>query len=115
VVDKPIKLPGSVGQIMLELQFGNQPKEHKITEVIDYFIFPTFRMICPFSIKNSQSILCLVRAIEYVKDRTEEFDDYYHHCIKKECNLSHVCQWMKLFMFMYNSLKSNLYFDLSLD
>ena len=41
------------------------------------------------------------RAIEYVKDRTEDFDDYYP-CVKKECNLSHVCQWMKLFMFMYN-------------
>jgi putative transposase len=27
--------------------------------------------------------------IEYVKDRTESFDDYYP-CIKKECNLLHV-------------------------
>jgi len=26
------------------------------------------------------------RAIDYVKDRTECFDDYYP-CIKKECNL----------------------------
>jgi hypothetical protein len=74
-------------------------------------------MIYPFPTKNSQSILCLERAIEYAKDRTEDFDDdyYYYPCIKKECNLSHVCQWMKLFMFMYNSLKSNLKFGRSLD
>lgn len=72
-------------------------------------------MTCPFSTKNSQSILCLVRDIEYVKDRTEDFHDYYHPCIKKEGNLSHVCQWMKLFMYMYNSLKSNLKFGLSQD
>jgi hypothetical protein len=50
------------------------------------------------------------RAIEYVKDRTEGFDDYYH-CIKKECNLLHVYQWMILFMFMYNAVKSHLKFS----
>jgi putative transposase len=32
--------------------------------------------------------------IEYVKDRTEGFDDDYYPRIKKECNLLHVYQWM---------------------
>ena len=51
------------------------------------------------------------RTIEYVKDRTESFDDYYP-CIKKECNLLHVYQWMILFMFMYNAVKSHLKFSI---
>jgi putative transposase len=54
------------------------------------------------------------RSIEYVKkDRTESFDDYYP-CIKKECNLLHVYQWMMiLFMFMmYNAVKSHLKFSI---
>jgi putative transposase len=52
------------------------------------------------------------RAMEYVKDRTENFDDYYP-CIKKEdCNLSHVYQWMVLFLFMHNTVtKSHIKFS----
>jgi hypothetical protein len=34
IIQKDVNSTGSVGQIMLELQFGKQPKEHKITEVI---------------------------------------------------------------------------------
>ena len=40
------------------------------------------------------------RAIEYVKDRTECFDDYYP-CIKKECNLLHVYQWIDDIIHVY--------------
>ena len=40
------------------------------------------------------------RAIEYVKDRTECFDDYYP-CIKKECNLLHVYQWVDDIIHVY--------------
>src|ERR671915_406147 len=43
------------------------------------------------------------RTIEYVKDRTEDFDDYYPY-MKKECGLLHIYQWMTLFMFMYNAV-----------
>jgi putative transposase len=53
------------------------------------------------------------RAMEYVKDRTENFDDYYP-CIKKEdCNLSHVYQCMVLlFLFMHNTVtKSHIKFS----
>ena len=47
------------------------------------------------------------RAMEYVKDRTEAFDDYYP-CRKKavDCNLTHVYQWLTLFVFLYNLSKS---------
>jgi hypothetical protein len=45
--------------------------------------------------------------MEYVKDRTEGFDDYYP-CRKKvvDCNLIHVYQWLILFIFLYNLSKS---------
>ena len=48
------------------------------------------------------------RAIEYIKDRTESFDDYYP-CRKKaiDCNnLAHVYRWFVLFVFLYNLSKS---------
>jgi putative transposase len=54
------------------------------------------------------------RAMEYVKDRTEAFDDYYP-CRKKEaidCNLTHVHQWLVLFIFLYNLLKSESKIDI---
>ncbi|MDQ6724254.1 MAG: hypothetical protein M3Z01_08330, partial [Thermoproteota archaeon] len=33
------------------------------------------------------------RTIQYIKDRTEGFDDYFP-CRKKNCKLKHVKQWM---------------------
>ncbi|MFL6326305.1 MAG: DDE-type integrase/transposase/recombinase [Nitrososphaeraceae archaeon] len=43
------------------------------------------------------------RTMESVKDRTECFDDYYYPCLRKsDCNLSHVYQWIILFVYMYN-------------
>lgn len=45
------------------------------------------------------------RTIEYFKDRTEYFDDYYP-CIKHGgCDISHVYSWMRLFVFMCNNRK----------
>jgi putative transposase len=48
------------------------------------------------------------RAIEYVKDRTERFDDYYPYRkgVVVDCNIVHVYQWMTLFMFLHNLSKS---------
>jgi putative transposase len=48
------------------------------------------------------------RAIEYVKDRTERFDDYYpcRKGVVVDCNIVHVYQWMTLFMFLHNLSKS---------
>jgi putative transposase len=46
------------------------------------------------------------RAMEYIKDRTEDFDDYYpcRKCVV-DCNLIHVYQWIILFTFLYNLSK----------
>jgi putative transposase len=52
------------------------------------------------------------RTIEYLKDRTEAFNDYYP-CMKAgSCNLQHVNNWLNLFVFMYNiNAKSSTKFD----
>jgi putative transposase len=46
------------------------------------------------------------RVMQYFKDRTECFDDYYP-CInnkkKRKCNLQHVYNWIKLFVYLYNA------------
>jgi putative transposase len=45
------------------------------------------------------------RTIEYLKDRTEAFDDYFP-CIRRRdrlCNLQHVHKWLILFVFMHNN------------
>jgi putative transposase len=41
------------------------------------------------------------RTMQYIKDRTEYFDDYFP-CRKKNCKLKHVQQWLKLFANYYN-------------
>ncbi|OLE43277.1 MAG: hypothetical protein AUF73_02770 [Thaumarchaeota archaeon 13_1_20CM_2_39_11] len=54
------------------------------------------------------------RAIEYFKDRTETFDDYYP-CMRSGwllCNLLHVYKWLSLFVFMHNNIvRSNTKFS----
>jgi putative transposase len=42
------------------------------------------------------------RVMQYFKDRTESFDDYYP-CNNKNCNLEHVYNWIKLFIYLYNA------------
>ena len=48
--------------------------------------------------------------MQYFKDRTESFDDYYP-CTrknkKKNCDLQHVYNWIKLFIFLYNTIIRN--------
>ncbi|MGN6560258.1 MAG: DDE-type integrase/transposase/recombinase [Candidatus Nitrosocosmicus sp.] len=41
------------------------------------------------------------RTMQYIKDRTENFDDYFP-CRKKNCKLKHVKNWLKLFAHFYN-------------
>lgn len=41
------------------------------------------------------------RTMQYIKDRTECFDDYFP-CRKKKCKLKHVQQWMNLFADYHN-------------
>ena len=38
------------------------------------------------------------RTIQYIKDRTESFDDYFP-CKKNKCKLHHIRQWLKLFVY----------------
>ena len=42
------------------------------------------------------------RTMQYIKDRTEGFDDYFP-CRKKKCKLKYVKQWLKLFLDHYNN------------
>jgi putative transposase len=50
------------------------------------------------------------RVNQYLKDRTEGFDDHYP-CRKKGCGLSHVRRWLNLFCFMYNQMRDRVKFD----
>ena len=43
------------------------------------------------------------RVNPYFQDRTEGFDDYYP-CIRNECKLFHVYNWIQFFVSMYNSV-----------
>jgi hypothetical protein len=43
--------------------------------------------------------------MQYFKDRTDSFDDYYHYSKKdNECNLDHVYDWIDLFVCMHNNM-----------
>lgn len=42
------------------------------------------------------------RTMQYIKDRTESFDDYFP-CRKEKCKLEHVKQWIKLFAYHHNN------------
>ena len=50
------------------------------------------------------------RVMQYFKDRTECFDDYYP-CIvtlkNNNCDLQHVYNWIKLFIYLYNTTIRN--------
>ena len=41
------------------------------------------------------------RTTQYIKDRTERFDDYFP-CRKKDCKLNHVRNWLNLFANYHN-------------
>ena len=41
------------------------------------------------------------RTIQYIKDRTECFDDYFP-CRKKKCKLKHLINWLNLFKDFHN-------------
>ena len=42
------------------------------------------------------------RTIQYIKDRIENFDDYFP-CRKKRCKLNHVTSWFNVFVDSYNT------------
>ncbi|MGD9533415.1 MAG: hypothetical protein AB7V56_06570 [Candidatus Nitrosocosmicus sp.] len=41
------------------------------------------------------------RTMQYIKDRTESFDDYFP-CRQKNCKLKHVRNWLNLFINYHN-------------
>ncbi len=41
------------------------------------------------------------RTMQYIKDRTESFDDNFP-CKKNKCRLNHIKQWLKLFVYKQN-------------
>ena len=41
------------------------------------------------------------RTMQYIKDRTEGFDDYFP-CRKKRCKLKHIRNWFNLFISQHN-------------
>ena len=52
-------------------------------------------------IHSSREKSLIERRMQYIKDRTESFDDYFP-CRKENCNLAHVKQWFNLFAYHYN-------------
>ena len=46
------------------------------------------------------------RMMQYFKDRTECFDDYYPCWQKCECTLFHVYNWIQFFVSIYNNITS---------
>jgi putative transposase len=42
------------------------------------------------------------RTMQYIKDRTENFDDYFP-CRLKNCKLKHVINWLNLFVDYHNN------------
>ena len=51
----------------------------------------------PHHIHSSYEKSIIERTIQYIKDRTECFDDYFP-CRKKNCKLLHVWNWLNLFV-----------------
>ena len=43
------------------------------------------------------------RRIQYIKDRTESFDDYFP-CQKEKCKLEHLKRWFELFAYHHNKI-----------
>lgn len=42
------------------------------------------------------------RTIQYVKDRTESFDDYFPCKCEGRCKLEHISNWFAMFIDMHN-------------
>lgn len=49
------------------------------------------------------------RANQYLKDRIEEFDDYYP-CSREGCDLAHVRNWLNLFLDMHYARRRHIRF-----
>ncbi|MBA3750727.1 MAG: IS6 family transposase [Nitrosopumilus sp.] len=52
-------------------------------------------------IHSSHEKSLIERTMQYIKDRTECFDDYFP-CKKEKCNFYHIKNWLNLFVNMHN-------------
>ena len=52
-------------------------------------------------INSSYEKSIIERIIQYIKDRTKNFDDYFP-CNKNKCKLKHVVNWFHQFVDYYN-------------
>ncbi len=55
----------------------------------------------PHHLHSSYEKSLIERTMQYIKDRTECFDDYFP-CNKNNCKIKHVNQWLKLFVCQHN-------------
>jgi len=66
------------------------------------------KLVCQFlklkhhHIHSSYEKSIIERTMQYIKDRTEGFDDDYFPYRKKNCKLKHVQQWLNLFAYYFN-------------
>ena len=65
-----------------------------------------YPMACQFlklkhHIHSSLDKSLIERTMQYIKDRTEGFDDYFP-CRKENCRLEHIKRWLELFAFYHN-------------
>ena len=59
----------------------------------------------PLNSSFEKSIV-IERTMQYIKDRTKSFDDYFH-CKMKKYRLKHVINWLNMFV-DYHNMKINL-------
>jgi putative transposase len=53
------------------------------------------------------------RVMQYFKDRTECFDDYYPCTKNNNCDLEHVYNWIKVYIYLYNAkIRNNFLFKI---
>jgi len=89
--------------------------EHFLSDVVhNYGIHPVstdggtwYPMACRFlklrhHIHSSLEKSLIERTMQYIKDRTENFDDYFP-CRLKKCKLKHLQNWLNLFVDYHNN------------
>ena len=88
----------------LIIEYGKHPLstdvvvEHGTHKLVDFFEYRTSHIHSLYMREKYHR----ERIIQYIKDRTESFDDYYFPCGKEKCMLEHVRNWFNLFVDYYN-------------
>ncbi len=67
-----------------------------------YCFYISFKTLTTF---NPLEKSLIERMMQYFKDRTENFDDYYpcNNNKKRNCDLQYVYNWIKIFVYAYNT------------